>query len=265
MTSSNPDLLASVAQWLAEGGGVLAMSGPQGAGKSTLCKTFAAHAGADVLVLALDDFYLNRAERAQLAARVSPLFAVRGPPGTHDVARLVDVIGRLRAGDVGVRIPRFDKRNDDREPPEADRVTVAPVRVVVLEGWCVGARAPDDFVTSAALNAVERGDRDGAWRAAQAAALRGPYAHIWGGIDRFAHLQAPGFESVQAWRTQQEADNQGVPLSHLSEERRAFVAHFIQHYERLTRAMARGWRAPGAWFQLDATRALVERGLDPGV
>ena len=52
--------------------------------------------------MSLDDFYLPRAERVDLAKSIHPLAITRGPPGTHDVETLVDVI------------KKFNKALDDR-------------------------------------------------------------------------------------------------------------------------------------------------------
>ena len=73
---------------------LIAISGAQGSGKSTL--TTRAARDLSCAALSLDDVYLTRAERAALAARIHPLFAVRGPPGTHDLALLDTVLTRLR-------------------------------------------------------------------------------------------------------------------------------------------------------------------------
>ncbi|RZJ79295.1 MAG: kinase, partial [Brevundimonas sp.] len=74
---------------------ILGIAGSQGSGKSTLAHDVAERFGG--ATLSLDDVYLTKAERADLAARVHPLFATRGPPGTHDLGllhRLVDRLGR---------------------------------------------------------------------------------------------------------------------------------------------------------------------------
>ncbi|MDP3316635.1 MAG: hypothetical protein Q8M47_11300, partial [Devosia sp.] len=75
---------------------LLMLSGPQGAGKSTALAEALAAMDRPVAGLSLDDVYLTRAERAALAAQVSPLLQTRGPPGTHDLALLAQTIAALR-------------------------------------------------------------------------------------------------------------------------------------------------------------------------
>src|SRR5436189_108160 len=68
---------------------MVGLCGAQGSGKSTASRDAAAALtvrGLSCLVLSLDDLYLGKAARAELAAEVHPLLATRGPPGTHDVA-----------------------------------------------------------------------------------------------------------------------------------------------------------------------------------
>ncbi|MGH8252817.1 MAG: adenylyl-sulfate kinase, partial [Steroidobacteraceae bacterium] len=71
------------------------ISGAQGSGKSTLAAALQGllHSrGFATVVLSLDDFYLTRAQRSELARRVHPLLQTRGVPGTHDVALALEVI-----------------------------------------------------------------------------------------------------------------------------------------------------------------------------
>ena len=51
-----------------------------------------------------------------MAARVHPLFATRGPPGTHDLGLLHRLLDRLSGAGPGDRtpLPRFDKLADER-------------------------------------------------------------------------------------------------------------------------------------------------------
>src|SRR5690606_26489272 len=68
---------------------LVGVSGCQGSGKTTLASLLVLllreMLGLRCINLSIDDFYLTRAERQQLAATVHPLLATRGVPGTHDV------------------------------------------------------------------------------------------------------------------------------------------------------------------------------------
>lgn len=221
-----------VDDWRARGIRTVGVAGGQGAGKSTLGRLLTAAGafhGQRVEVLSIDDFYLTKAERERLAADVHPLFATRGPPGTHAVRLLQRTIDVLMRGD-DAPVPRFDKGIDDR----TGEVTVAgPVDVLVLEGWCVGAppRPPDE--SSAPMNVLERqSDVDGVWRNAIDDALCGPYAELNDALDAIVFLKVPGLDAVRRWRLQQEGERPRAQRMTTAE-----VAHFVAHYERITRRM----------------------------
>lgn len=79
----------------------------------------------------MDDYYLSKQDRA---ARGLPW---RGPPGSHDVGALVEVLDRIRVGHVPIMVQRFSPEIDDRIDP----VTIAPVPThVIVEGWVLGHR-----------------------------------------------------------------------------------------------------------------------------
>ena len=215
---------------------MLCICGAQGSGKSTLSEGLAARLegeGMTVALLSLDDLYLAPENRP---VAVSPLFATRGVPGTHDVALGERVFGSLKAGQP-TRLPRFDKAND-RPFPENDWPEITAPDVIIFEGWCVGAHPQADDQLAKSVNDLERED-NGAWRRAVNAALKGPYATLFGHIARLILLAAPGFGIVRDWRIEQE----NTLLTRLKAEGRtgarvmsdAEVGRFIQHYERLTR------------------------------
>ncbi len=210
--------------------------GPQGSGKSTATAQVAAaltQRGLRVAILSLDDLYLDRAGRARLAAQVHPLFATRGPPGTHDVAMGIAVLDALQRGD-SVSMPRFDKGRDEPAPRSGWPRFSEPVDIILFEGWCVGAAAQDTTDLVEPINALERNeDSEGLWRRAVNAALAGPYQPLWKRIDRLVLLTAPDFCVVQKWRREQEQAliNSGAPAAMND----TAIARFVQHYERLTR------------------------------
>lgn len=214
---------------------VLGVAGGQGSGKSTLARQLERAlnaAGARTASCSLDDFYLSKARRAELAATVHPLLATRGVPGTHDVAALAGVIDGLgRTGSVA--LPVFDKGTDDLLPPAQWRRVDGPVDVLVLEGWCVGARPQSDAALARPVNALERDeDPDGRWRRSVNDALAGPYAELWARLHGLVYLQVPGMAAVRRWRTEQE---QALPAGRRMEA--AAIERFVAHYQRLTAAM----------------------------
>ena len=219
-----------------DGLAVLGLCGAQGSGKSTLAQALLARMGARGVasaILSIDDLYLTKGEREVLAGSVHPLLRTRGVPGTHDVALGLRVLDALAAGRAAL-LPRFDKGVDDRLSESAWPVAPAGLRLLILEGWCVGARAQAASALDAPVNALERDeDGDGRWRRFVNAALAGDYQALFGRIDALALLAAPGFAVVRGWRTQQEAELRAGGGSAVMND--AEIARFIQHYERLTR------------------------------
>ena len=65
------------------------VNGSQGSGKSTLTAFLSLilthHFGLNTVDISIDDFYLTKIQREQLAKDVHPLLATRGVPGTHDI------------------------------------------------------------------------------------------------------------------------------------------------------------------------------------
>src|SRR5439155_12589864 len=104
---------------------------------------------------------------------------------------------------------------------------------VIFEGWCVGARAQPPRRLGLPANPLERDEDPGCiWRTYVNRQLAGPYQAMFGRLDALVLLAAPGFEVVQAWRTEQEAKLRARTGGGMSDDE---VARFIQHYERLTR------------------------------
>lgn len=222
---------------------LVVVNGSQGSGKTTVCdflRSLLVDQGRRVVSLSLDDFYLTRRQRAQLASSVHPLLATRGVPGTHDMALLNATLdGLLGGGGEGgfVAIPRFDKSSDDRRALEDWDRSDGPVDLVLLEGWCLGAMPQSDASLAEPVNTLERDeDSQGRWRAFANAALARDFEPLYRRVDQWVMLCAPSFECVYHWRLQQEQKLlQGTTGSGGRIMDAAQVARFIQHYERLTR------------------------------
>jgi D-glycerate 3-kinase len=218
---------------------VFGLCGAQGSGKSTLAAALERRfdlAGVATATLSLDDLYLTRAEREELARRKHPLLITRGVPGTHDVALGLRLFDQLDEGHC-VALPRFDKGRDDRAPSEQWGEAAAGTQLLIFEGWCVGARPQPEAALAEPVNGLERiEDRDGRWRRYVNAALAGDYQRLFNRIDCLMLLAAPSFEVVERWRQQQESELRARSGSAATRAMSgAEIDRFIQHYERLTR------------------------------
>ena len=220
---------------------MVGINGAQGTGKSTLgqfLELFLKHKyGLQCVSVSIDDMYYTRQEREQLARNTHPLLITRGVPGTHDLALGISVCEQLlAAGDqTETLIPRFDKANDDRLPPEQWTRHRGRTDVLLLEGWCVGNRPqPPDTLGDPINELEEKEDADGRWRRYVNINLQ--YYQSWFNmIDQLVMLKAPSMAAIYRWRGLQE---QKLAARHEGKGNRimsnADIRRFVQHYERLT-------------------------------
>ncbi len=218
------------------------IQGSQGSGKST-CASFLkllleSEHELQVVVASIDDFYLTRAERKFLAQNTHALFAVRGVPGTHDVAMMQSVFDRAEAGQT-FTVPAFDKATDDRAPESDWQSITRPVDVVILEGWCVGVVEQSDQDLRQPVNRLEElEDPDCLWRKMVNDAIKQDYKKLFDRLDLLICLQAPSFDCVLGWRQLQEqkmieklqSEGKSIELAQTPKQ----IERFISHYQRLT-------------------------------
>jgi D-glycerate 3-kinase len=222
---------------------IVGISGSQGCGKSTLAALLVLLLrelmGLRAINLSIDDFYHTHATRQQLARTVHPLLATRGVPGTHDVALAMQTLTALtRPGEV--LVPRFNKVMDDRMAQSEWQRILAPLDVIVLEGWCLAIPAQPEPRLSQPVNMLEtQEDCDGRWRQFVNTQIKQDYAAFFALVDFLVMLKAPSFDKVYEWRQNQEAKlaekvmgGGGTGTRLMDKEQ---LQRFIQHYERLTR------------------------------
>ena len=105
---------------------------------------------------------------------------------------------------------------------------------MIIEGWCVGARAEPLARLAAPLNLLEREeDSSGNWRHWVNDALdSAPYQKL-SEVDLMIYLRPSDFDHVLNWRIEQEQrHNQGSQQMDA-----ASLKRFIAHYERISRWM----------------------------
>lgn len=221
---------------------LIAVNGSQGSGKTTLCAYLCAHLqaqyGVRAITLSLDDFYLTHAQRRELAVSVHPLLATRGVPGTHDMALLNTTLDALLAADrtAAVPVPRFDKARDDRRLRSRWDEVEGRIDIVLLEGWCMGARPRPVEELLQAVNRLEREeDPEGFWRSYANGALQRDFLPLYERVDKWVMLAAPSFDCVYRWRLEQEhklaVSASGKKAGVMSDKQ---VARFVDFYQRLT-------------------------------
>ena len=235
---------------------LLGVSGPPGAGKSTfaqlLAKAMSLQTCRRVETISLDDFYLTKLERQQLARDVHPLCAVRGVPGTHDIEWLMSTLDRIFAPTSldptsldltsldltnceRLVIPRFDKLADDRAARDVSHgITTAP-DCVLLEGWCLGC--PPLPAWRAPYNGREsREDPQGVWARWSAQHLNSAYQALFERLDGLVMIDVASMDCVFEGRWRQEQRLEALRSNYSSDESprmsKAEVYAFLALFER---------------------------------
>ncbi len=248
---------------------IIGINGCQGSGKSTLadylCTVVAEKYHLATVALSLDDFYLTKAERIELARKIHPLLAQRGVPGTHDVNLAIDTISSLASGNKAL-ITRFDKSMDDRVPEANSETITGHIGLIVIEGWCFGAKpqAPNSLIEP--VNHLERlEDPDGVYRDYVNTALATQYPQLFELVDSTAMLRAPSFKTVFEWRLEQEqklieklrsTKTDPASVSTMSDQE---IRRFIQNFQRITEhCLEEMPTRVDHLFQLNVARQIVD-------
>ncbi|KAI5845367.1 P-loop containing nucleoside triphosphate hydrolase protein [Tricharina praecox] len=228
----------------------IALSGPQGSGKTTVVTTLAsvlrsAPYSLSVAVLSIDDLYLTNAQQTALAASNphNPLLQHRGVPGTHDLPLARSVFSALKNGSE-VTLPVYDKSafSGAGDRAEAGENVPGRVDVVLFEGWCVGFRAlaPDELEARHTRGTGVVGKHLLENLVAMNTALEG-YDEITDQLDVLIHIDAEYIDYVYAWRLQQEhALHTATGRGMTDEQVVAFVDGYMPAYELYVSALRQG-------------------------
>ncbi len=208
------------------------ITGPQGSGKSTLSElirlSLLSIYEKKVVIISLDDFYLKKSERLQLAKDNHSLLKVRGVPGTHDIQLLTKIINNLELKKFPVFLPRFNKFKDDREHKLKK---INEVDLIIFEGWCVGADPINKYYLEKNINFLEsEQDSKKIWRNYYNNSLKKNYQKIFLRFKYKIFFQIPSFEYVYNWRLKQEVKL----FKDKPKPSKLKIRKFIQYFEKLT-------------------------------
>ena len=214
------------------------ISGSQGVGKSTLSKlikkVIERTSLQKVMLLSIDDYYLSKKNRYQLASQVHPLLLTRGVPGTHDIRKLKEHIKQFNKKQFPILTPTFNKLKDDITKKTT---TYSKADILILEGWCCGAKPIAKNYLHRNLNNIEkRFDKNFKWRNYYNIKLKMEYQKIFNSFDKIIYLQPPSFQSVLKWRFAQEKNNAKKTKTKNFMNKNA-TRTFISYYEKLTKWM----------------------------
>jgi len=221
----------------------LGLSGGQGSGKTTVVGILKIilkkYFKRKTHVSSIDDFYKTLEERNKISSTIHPLFKTRGVPGTHDtnlIKKFFDFIKKKKFRKF--EAPRFDKSIDDRLKKKYWFNIKEKPEVVILEGWCVGAKSQTNLLLKKPINNLEKHeDKDLIWRKYVNEKLKKEYKKIFAMIDHFIFMKIPNFKMVFKWRLLQE--NKLKKKSHLNKKIMSYngIKRFIMFYERITLQM----------------------------
>jgi len=221
----------------------LGFSGGQGSGKTTVAKILKIilkkFFKRKIHISSIDDFYKTLEARNKMSHEIHPLFKTRGVPGTHDINLLKSFFNIIKKKNFKeIKLPKFEKAEDNRLKKKYWLNIKKKPEIVILEGWCVGAKPQSSSLINKPINILEKyEDKHLEWRKYVNEKLKKEYKKLFAMIDHFIFMKIPNFNMVFKWRLLQE--NKLRKKSHLNKKIMPYneIKRFIMFYERITLQM----------------------------
>ena len=221
----------------------LGLSGGQGSGKTTvtgilkiILKKFFKR---EIQVSSIDDFYKTLEDRNPMSYKIHTLFKTRGVPGTHDINLLKKFFYNLKKINLKkFKSPKFDKSIDDRFKKRYWNNIKKKPEIVILEGWCIGAKPQSNTLIKKTINILEKHeDKNFIWRQYVNERLKREYKNLFAKIDHFIFIKIPNFKMVFKWRLLQEKKLRKKSHSNKKIMNYKEIKRFIMFYQRITLQM----------------------------
>ena len=227
---------------------IVGLGGGQGAGKTTITSIISIvlkkYFKLNVFKISIDDFYKTRKERFLLSKKLHPLLMTRGVPGTHDINFILDFFKKAKGNKFkSLKLPKFNKAIDDRCKKKLWYSIKKRPDVIILEGWCVGARAEKNKTLKKAINSLERvDDLKLVWRKFVNQQLKLKYKKLYNQLNCLLYLKVNNFGLLQRWRLKQERKLwlKNRKLSNNKVMSKKEVIKFMGTYQRVTQNMLKG-------------------------
>ena len=224
---------------------IIGLSGGQGTGKTTITSIISLilrkYFKLNVFKISIDDFYKTRYERKILSITKHPLLMTRGVPGTHDCKIISQFFKKVKNKKFKqLKLPKFDKSIDDRCPKKLWYKINSRPDVVILEGWCVGAKAQKNSQIIKPINSLEKSkDLSLVWRKYVNDQLKKQYKNLFKQLNEIIYLRANSFKALKEWRIKQEKRLwlKSKNKKNLRIMNKSDIINFMQTYQRITQNM----------------------------
>jgi len=224
---------------------IIGLAGGQGTGKTTITSIITIilkkYFKLDVFKISIDDFYKTIKQRTLLSKNKHPLLMTRGVPGTHDIDIMLNFFKRIKVKNFKIlKLPKFNKGVDDRCKQNLWYKIQSKPDVVILEGWCVGARSQNSKELKKPVNSLEKiHDQNFKWRQYVNYQLKTKYKKLFNQLDYILFLKAKNFSLLRRWRLKQEKKLwlKSKNKKNLKVLNKSKVKNFMDTYQRITQQM----------------------------
>jgi D-glycerate 3-kinase len=195
----------------------------------------------DILKISIDDFYKTRKQRTLLSKNKHSLLMTRGVPGTHDIDIMLNFFKKIKVKNFKIlKLPKFNKGVDDRCKQSLWHKIQSKPDVVILEGWCVGARSQNSKELKKPVNSLEKiHDQNFKWRQYVNYQLKTKYKKLFNQLDYILFLKVKNFSLLRRWRLKQEKKLwlKSKNKKNLKIMNKDQVKNFMDTYQRITQQM----------------------------
>ena len=224
---------------------IIGLAGGQGSGKTTISSILSLilkkYFKLKVFKISIDDFYKTKKQREILSKDKHSLLLTRGVPGTHDINIMLDFFRKIKTKNFkSLKLPKFNKANDDRYKKKHWYKLKSRPDVVIFEGWCVGAKPQSLRLLKKPINALEKAyDKSLKWRRFVNLQLKTNYKKLYSQLDSLLYLKVKNFNLLKKWRIKQEEKLwlKAKSRKNLKIMNKKEVINFMQTYQRITEQM----------------------------
>lgn len=224
---------------------IVGLAGGQGSGKTTISSILSLilkkYFKLKVFKISIDDFYKTKKQREILSKNKHSLLLTRGVPGTHDIKIMLDFFRKIKTKNFkSLKLPKFNKANDDRYKKKHWYKLKSRPDVVIFEGWCVGAKPQSLRLLKKPINAIEKAyDKSLKWRRFVNLQLKTNYKKLYSQLDSLLYLKVKNFNLLKKWRIKQEEKLwlKAKSRKNLKIMNKKEVINFMQTYQRITEQM----------------------------